>query len=251
MARVDLNCDLGESYGRYTLGRDADVLKYVSSCNIACGYHAGDPTVMRNTVRMAHEAGVSIGAHPGFPDLMGFGRREMKVTPNEAYAYVMYQVGALQAFVHAEGATLKHVKPHGALYNQCAVDRNLADAVAQAIKDIDPNLVIVGLANGQLIEAGCAIGMKTANEFFVDRNYTPEGVLVSRTLPTALIEDESLAIERLKRVIITGELEAVDGTLIKLEAHTVCVHGDGSKALEFTSRINRDLAQEGIEITPV
>ena len=251
MARIDLNSDLGESYGRYTLGCDAEVLQYVSSCNIACGFHAGDPSVMRKTVKLAHERGVALGAHPGFPDLQGFGRREMKVSPDDAYAYVMYQVGALQAFVHAEGTVLHHVKPHGALYNQAAKDPALADAIAQAVHDIDPALVLVGLANGELIRAGRELGLKTASEFFVDRNYDDDGHLLNRAYPNALITDEGIALSRLVRVIITGKLETVGGKTIELQPDTVCVHGDGAKALEFTSRIRSELTAEGIEITPV
>ena len=251
MHRVDLNCDLGESFGRYTLGLDSEVIPLVSSCNIACGMHAGDPVVMRRTVRMAREAHVALGAHPGYPDLQGFGRRDLALSPDEAYAYVLYQIGALAAFCTAEGARLAHVKPHGQLYNRAAVDAELAAAVAQAVYDFDPALVLVGLANGKLIEAGRAVGLATAQEFFTDRNYTDEGVLVSRRDAQALITDEEFAVARVVRVVKEGTIESVTGKTIAIQADTICVHGDNAHALAFVRRIRDALAAEGIEVRPV
>ena len=196
MYRIDLNSDLGESFGRYTLGLDDQIIPLVSSANIACGQHAGDPVVMRKTVGMAKDAGIAIGAHPGYPDLQGFGRRDMHLSPDEAYSYMLYQIGALQAFCSAQGVQLAHVKPHGQLYNHAAIDSELAAALAQAVRDVDPKLVLVGLANSALVDEGRKLGLVTAEEFFADRNYTDEGRLVSRNDPAALIRDEEHAIER-------------------------------------------------------
>lgn len=249
--RIDLNCDLGESFGHYTLGMDAELLPLASSCNIACGMHAGDPVVMRTTVQLAKEAGVALGAHPGYPDLQGFGRRDMSLSPDEAYAFVLYQVGALAGFCAAEGVALSHVKPHGQLYNRCAVNYPLAQAVAQAVADFDSSLILVGLANGELIRAGRDAGLSVAQEFFMDRAYTDEGVLVSRALPGALIEDADFAIERVKQVIETGKLESASGSSIEIEADTICIHGDGPQAIAYVSRIRAELEAAGITIAPV
>lgn len=248
---IDLNCDLGESFGHYTIGLDEELLPLASSCNIACGYHAGDPIVMRKTVKLAKAAGASIGAHPGYPDLQGFGRRDLNLSPDEAYAFVLYQVAALAGFCHAEKARLVHVKPHGQLYNRCAIDYSLAKAVAQAVKDFNPDLVLVGLANGYLIEAGREIGLKVAQEFFMDRAYTDEGVLVSRTQDGALITDTDFAIERVKRVIETGKLESISGKTIEVQADTICIHGDNPDAIAYVGRIRRELETSGIHIKPV
>lgn len=251
MYRIDLNSDLGESFGRYTLGLDDQIIPLVSSANIACGQHAGDPVVMRKTVRMAADAGVAIGAHPGYPDLQGFGRRDMSLSPDEAYAYLLYQIGALQAFCTAQGVRLAHVKPHGQLYNRAAVDAELAAALAQAVHDADPSLVLVGLANGALVDAGRAQGLTTAEEFFMDRNYTDEGRLVSRNDPAALIRDEEQAIERVKQAIRDGAVLSVTGKLVNLHADTVCIHGDSPTALAFAARVRRALEEDGIAVKSV
>lgn len=249
--QIDLNCDLGESFGHYTLGMDAELLPLASSCNIACGMHAGDPVVMRETVRLAKAAGVALGAHPGYPDLQGFGRRDMSLSPHEVYSFVLYQVGALAGFCAAEGVALSHVKPHGQLYNRCAIDYPLAQAVAQAVKDFDNGLILVGLANGELIRAGQDIGLSVAQEFFMDRAYTDEGVLVSRALPGALIEDTDFALERVKQVIETGKVESISGKAIEVQADTICVHGDGPQAIAYVARIREELKAAGISIAPV
>lgn len=250
MHSVDLNCDLGESFGRYTLGLDAEVIPLVSSCNVACGMHAGDPVVMGRTVAMAAEAGIAIGAHPGYPDLQGFGRRDLNLSADEAYACIVYQVGALAAFCTAQGVKLNHVKPHGQLYNRAAIDTSLAEAIAQAVFDVDPSLVLVGLANGELIRAGRAVGLAVAQEFFTDRNYTDEGVLVARSLPNALITDEEFAVKRVVRAVKEGTIESATGKTIEIQADTICVHGDNVHALEFVKRIKAALEAEGITVQP-
>lgn len=251
MYRIDLNSDLGESFGRYTLGLDDQIIPLVSSANIACGQHAGDPMVMRKTVGMAKDAHVSIGAHPGYPDLQGFGRRDMSLSPDEAYSYMVYQIGALQAFCAAQDAPLAHVKPHGQLYNHAAIDPELAAALAQAVRDIDPHLVLVGLANSALVDAGRRIGLTVAEEFFADRNYTDEGKLVSRNDPAALIRDEQEAIQRVKNAVRDGAVLSITGKLIDLHPDTLCVHGDSPTALAFVSRIRRELEEDDIAIKPV
>ncbi|WP_018924958.1 LamB/YcsF family protein [Salsuginibacillus kocurii] len=248
MKTVDVNCDLGESFGRYTLGRDADVLKEVTSANVACGFHAGDPLVMRQTVRLAREHGVSVGAHPGFPDLQGFGRRMLDASAEEVYAMVVYQIGALAAFADAEGVQLQHVKPHGALYNAAGADRELADAVAAAVKDVDSSLVLYGLSGSELVRAGEAAGLYTANEVFADRAYNPDGSLVGRKDPRAMITDEEEAVKRVIRMVTEAKVEAVDGTDIERPADTICVHGDEPEALAFASHLRLALIDAGLEI---
>ncbi len=250
MARVDLNSDLGESFGRYELGLDGQVIPLVTSVNVACGMHAGDPVVMRRTVKFAAEAGVAIGAHPGYPDLQGFGRRDLALSPDEAYAFVLYQVGALAGFCRAEGAHLAHVKPHGQLYNRAAVDAPFAAAVAQAVADFDPSLTLVALAGGELARAGKAAGLRVAQEFFADRNYTDEGTLVPRSQENATIADEKFAVERVVRVVREGTIESATGKTIEVAADTICVHGDNAHALEFARDIRSALTQAGIELRP-
>ena len=251
MYSIDLNSDLGESFGRYTLGLDDQIIPLVSSANVACGQHAGDPMVMRDTVRMAADAGIAIGAHPGYPDLQGFGRRDMNLSPDEAYSYMLYQIGALQAFCAAAGVPLRHVKPHGQLYNHAAIDPELAAALAQAVRDVDDRLVLVGLANGALVDEGRKLGLTTAEEFFTDRNYTDEGKLVNRNDPAALIRSEEEAIERVKNAIRDGAILSVNGKLIELHPDTICVHGDSPTALAFVRRTREALEEDGIAIKPV
>ena len=249
MACVDLNSDLGESFGRYSLGLDSQVIPLVTSVNIACGMHAGDPCVMRHTVAAA-AAGASIGAHPGYPDLQGFGRRDMALSPDEAYAFVLYQISALAGFCKAEGTTLAHVKPHGQLYNKAAKDEALAQAIAAAVHDFDPNLVLVGLAGGKLIDAGRAAGLTVAQEFFADRNYMPDGTLVPRRQENAVIADEEFAVARVVRAVQEGCIEAVDGTAIEVACDTICIHGDNAHALEFAKKIRAALIKANVELKP-
>ena len=248
MAQVDLNCDLGESFGAYTIGLDDQVIPHVTSVNIACGAHAGDPSVMRNTVRCAHAAGVAIGAHPGYPDLMGFGRRALAMSPNDVYASILYQVGALAAFAKAEGAQLHHVKPHGALYNAAAKDATLAQAIAQAVKDFDDQLILVGLAGSESINAAQNVGLRTASEFFADRAYQENGALVPRTQANAVITDKQKAIERTLRAVKEGVVESETGTVIPIAADTICIHGDNPAAVAFAAEIHAALEAAGVTV---
>jgi UPF0271 protein len=248
MARIDLNCDLGESFGAYTIGLDEEVIPHITSANVACGYHAGDPVVMAKTVALCRANGVRVGAHPGFPDLMGFGRRTMNVKPAEAGAYVLYQVGALQAFCRAQGLELHHVKPHGALYNMAGKDLALAKAVCEAIAAVNPKLPILALSGSKMVEAAAAVGIPCVSEVFADRGYQPDGSLVPRGMPGAMIEDENEAIARVVRMAREGTVTAADGTDIRLKAESVCVHGDGAKALAFVRKIRARLQAEGVDV---
>lgn len=248
---IDLNCDLGESFGAYTIGNDAEILRMISSANIACGFHAGDPTIMHETVKLALENNVAIGAHPGLQDLSGFGRRAMALSPREAYHLTVYQIGALYGFVTAEGAKLQHVKPHGALYNMCAQDASLAEAVAEAVYKVNPELILFGLANSELIKAGEKIGLRTANEAFSDRTYQSDGSLTSRNETNALITNETIAIEQIVQIVKEQKVTATDGSEISLKAQTICIHGDGQTALQFAKRIPTALAKEDVEIKKI
>lgn len=248
---VDLNCDVGESFGAYQIGNDAEVLKYVSSASIACGFHAGDPATMRRTVKLAVERGVAIGAHPGLPDLVGFGRRAMDLTPQQAHDLVVYQIGALQAFVVAEGAKLRHVKPHGALYTMAAGDAALAKAIAEAVSRVDPCLLLMGQSGSELITAGRAAGLATANEVFADRTYQPDGTITSRRHHGAHITDAAVAAERAVGMARAGKVLADNGDLVCVQADTICIHGDGPYAVEFAQAIRGRLIQEGIEVRAI
>jgi UPF0271 protein len=230
MPSVDLNCDLGESFGAYRIWADDEILPHITSANIACGFHAGDPAVMRRTVEAARSHGVAVGAHPGLDDLAGFGRRAMELSPQEAYDLVVYQVGALLGFALAAGAELSHVKPHGALYNMAAAQPALAEAIARAVRDVDRRLVLFGLAGSHLLAAGAAAGLATASEAFADRTYMPDGSLVSRRRPDALVTDPDEAARRTVRMVREGVVRAVDGGDISIRADTVCIHGDGAHA---------------------
>ena len=248
MYRVDLNSDLGESFGNYTIGMDEEILKYVSSANVACGWHAGDAVVMEKTVSLAKEFGTAVGAHPGFPDLMGFGRRNMNVSPAEAKAYVTYQLGALGAFCKRHGVSTQHVKPHGALYNMAAKDPKLARALCEAIREYDENLIVMALSGGEMITAAKELGLRTALEVFADRAYEEDGSLVDRRKEGAVITDENLAIERVVRIVKEQKVTAITGKDISIKADSVCVHGDGVKALEFVAKIRERMKEEGIEL---
>lgn len=251
MHRIDLNCDLGESFGAYQIGQDEKVLDLVTSANIACGYHAGDHNVMAKTVKLAVEKGVGIGAHPGLPDLIGFGRRPMQVAPEDVYNFMVYQIGALQAFARVHQASLNHVKPHGALYNMAARDRDLAQAIAEAVYDVDRNLILFGLAGGELVKAGQAKGLASAQEVFADRTYQPDGTLTPRTQPNAMIHDAEEAVERMIRLIKEGKVEAVDGSDVAIQADTICVHGDEPSALLFVQKLRQGLQHHQIAIKKV
>ena len=249
--QVDLNSDLGESFGNYKIAGDADIIRLVSSANVACGCHAGDPVVMDATILRAKEAGIRVGAHPGYPDMQGFGRRNMALSPEEARAYVIYQIGALQAFCRRHDVKLQHVKPHGALYNAAAKDPALAKAIAEGICSVDPDLILMGLAGGELIKAGREAGLRVAEEVFADRAYEEDGTLRARTYPDALIRDEEEAVSRVIRMIQYGEIEAVNGKIIPIRADSICVHGDGEKALKFVEKIRARLIEEEIKISPL
>ena len=251
MTKIDLNCDLGESFGAYTIGMDVDVIPLISSCNIACGYHASDPLVMQKTITLAKKAGIGIGAHPGFPDLMGFGRRNMNVSPAEAGAYVTYQLGALHAFAKSAGIRIQHVKPHGALYNMAGKDYALALAIAEAVKAFDPSLILLGLSGSESVRAAQDIGLPAAREVFADRAYMPDGSLMPRTREGAVIHDENEAIRRVVRMVKEHKVVACDGTDIDIVPDSICVHGDNIKALTFVTQIRSALEAEGVQIAPL
>lgn len=251
MKKIDLNCDLGESFGNYKIGLDDEVIRHISSANVACGFHASDPLVMQKTVALAKENGVCIGAHPGFPDLVGFGRRNMSVSPAEAKALVQYQIGALDAFCKAAGVKLCHVKPHGALYNMAGKDEILAQAVCEGIFEYDSNLILLGLSGSKMIEAGKKIGLRTASEVFADRAYEADGSLVARSKPGAVITDENLAVSRVVEMVKNGRVTSITGNEIEIKADSICLHGDGVKAVEFAKRIKEELLRNDVEIVPL
>ena len=248
MYKIDLNCDLGESFGAYSLGMDEDILRFVTSANIACGFHAGDPSVMQKTVKLALKNNVQIGAHPGLPDLAGFGRRNMNITPQEAHDMVIYQIGELAGFVKSEGTRMQHVKPHGALYNMAAKDSKLAIAIAEAVYKVDSELILFGLAGSELVRAGEKIGLQTANEVFSDRTYQADGTLTPRTEPEALIHDKKQAVGQVVRMIKEGQVLSRQHVDVPVKADTVCIHGDGAAALAFAQQIKETLELSRIEI---
>ncbi|QTL50455.1 LamB/YcsF family protein [Priestia aryabhattai] len=250
MATVDLNCDLGESFGNYRLGNDKEILRYVTSANIACGFHAGDPSVMRETVKLALSENVAIGAHPGLQDLAGFGRRYMKITHREAYDLMVYQMGALSAFIRAEGGTLHHVKPHGALYNMAAGDRDIAKAIAEAVYNVSEEAILYGLAGSELIKAGNEMGLRTSQEVFADRTYQQNGMLTPRNVENAVIKDEEAAISQVIKMVKEKKVFTVQNEEIPIQADTVCIHGDGAHAVEFAKAICDKLKEEQIIIQP-
>ncbi|GGA26593.1 LamB/YcsF family protein [Paenibacillus physcomitrellae] len=248
MKIVDLNCDMGESLGVYKLGRDEEILKYVTSANIACGFHGGDQATMRKTVKLALEHNVAIGVHPGLQDLIGFGRRDMDLSPQEAYDLVVYQIGALWAFVKAEGARLQHVKAHGNLYNMAARNAALAEAIAEAVYKVDPELILYGLAGSELIKAGNKVGLRTASEVFSDRTYQSDGSLTSRRLPDSMITDEEVSLKQVIRMVSEGKVLSQQNVDVPIQADTICVHGDGVHAVEFASKIRTSLEAAGITV---
>lgn len=246
MRKIDINCDMGESYGNYSLGLDNKVIPYITSANIACGYHASDPVVMQETVRLAKAHKVGIGAHPGFLDLMGFGRREMNLSYQEAKAYVQYQIGALMAFCISEKVPLTHVKLHGALYNMAAKDYTLSKAVCEGIYEIDPNLIIYAMGNSETIRAAKEIGIPYFKEVFADRAYEEDGSLVDRKKEGSMITDENIAISRIVRIIKEGKVTAITGKDISIDCDTVCIHGDGIKAVEFAKKLHEAIIIESL-----
>ena len=239
---MDINSDMGEGFGAWDMGNDALLLDYITSTNIACGWHAGDPARMKKLVELATAKKVHIGAHPGLPDLVGFGRREMAISEQDAYNYVLYQAGALQAFINAAGNRLHHVKPHGALYNQAAKNMKLARGIARAVKDLGGNVILYGLAGSCLIDAAKELNVPVWQEVFADRKYTKEGFLVPRTQVGAVIEDESEALKQVMSMSKEGKVIAIDGSEIKIQADTLCIHGDNPHAVEFAKKIKAALA---------
>ncbi|MFD2215144.1 LamB/YcsF family protein [Metabacillus endolithicus] len=248
MYQIDLNCDLGESFGAYKIGMDEEVLQFITSANVACGFHAGDPSVMRKTVQLALKNNVKIGAHPGLPDLAGFGRRNMNISSQEAYDLVVYQIGALSGFLKAEGEKMQHVKPHGALYNMAAKNRELSEAIAEAVYKVDPQLILFGLAGSELVKAGEKIGLNTAHEVFSDRTYQHDGSLTPRTLPHALIHSYEDSVSQVIRMIKEGKVRSTQGVDVPVLAQTVCIHGDGPEALVFAKQLRESMQSEGIEV---
>ncbi|HEX9451082.1 MAG TPA: 5-oxoprolinase subunit PxpA [Burkholderiales bacterium] len=251
MKTLDLNCDMGEGFGAWTMGDDAELLDHVTSANIACGFHAGDPGTIHRTVKLALDKGVAVGAHPSLPDLQGFGRRRMIVSAEEAYDMVLYQVGALAGFATACGGKLAHVKPHGALYNMAVKDTKLAQAIAQAVKDFDPRLILFGLAGSELVRAGQQAGLKTASEVFADRTYQSDGSLTPRTQPDAMIHDPDAAIAQVRRMIEEGKVKSTGGPDVVVTADTLCIHGDEPGAVEFARRIRAALDADGVHVAAI
>lgn len=247
--RIDLNSDLGESFGPWPMGQDAALMESITSANVACGFHAGDPSVMRQTIALARDRGVAIGAHPGFPDLVGFGRREMKATPAEVEAFVLYQVSALAGMARAHGLKLQHVKAHGALYNMACKDRPLADAIARAVAAFDRSLILFGLPGSELLRAGQAAGLPVAAEVFADRAYERDGSLTSRSKPGSVIHDTTVVVERAVRMVKEKEVVATDGSVIALQADTICLHGDTPGAADHARAVRRGLESAGIQVT--
>ena len=253
LKKVDLNSDVGESFGNYRLGMDDELIPLISSANIACGFHAGDPSVMRHTVALAQAHRVALGAHPGLPDLLGFGRRAMDVTLQEIKDYIIYQIGALQAFAAAQGLTLQHVKPHGALYNMAVNNADIWEAVAEAMAALDQRLILFVLAGSKrdrLEAIAKSHGIRIAYEFFGDRAYNPDGSLVSRREPGAVIHDHQQVAEKVLKMAAEGKVDCKDGSVIELRADTICVHGDNPAALELLKHIRESLVKAGVEIAP-
>ncbi len=249
MATIDINCDMGEAFGNYQMPNDIQLFKYISSANIACGFHAGDAAVMQDTVALAIKNNVVIGAHPGLQDLQGFGRREMKISPKEAYQITLYQIGALSAFVKVAGAKLNHVKPHGALYNMAAKDLKLAQAIADAVYDFDASLILYGLAGSELINAATNKGLKSASEVFADRTYQDDGSLTPRSQVNALITNENDSLAQVLMMVKEQQvISANQKKAISLKADTLCIHGDGEHAVPFAKTIHHTLTKEGITI---
>lgn len=246
--QIDLNCDMGEGFGVYSIGNDAQVMPFITSANIACGFHAADPATIWKTVKMAKANGVAVGAHPSYPDLVGFGRRPMEVSPEEVMADVLYQVGALAAICRREGVRLQHVKPHGALYNKAAVDSAIALAVAEAVKSVDPELYLVCLSNSEMVSAARTAGIRYVEEVFADRAYTREGKLVPRTQAGSVIHDPSVAAERVLTMVRDRVVVAIDGTTVPITAQTICVHGDTVEAIEMIWIIRTRLEQEQVRL---
>jgi UPF0271 protein len=249
--RIDLNADVGEAFGAYTLGHDRGLMSSITSASIAAGFHAGDPTVLRNTIRLARLAGVAVGAHPGFPDLVGFGRRELHVSPEEAEDMVLYQIAAVAGVASAEGVRLQHVKPHGALFNMAAGNARLASAIAAATAAFDRSLILFGPPASELLSAGRAAGLRVAAEVFADRAYKADGSLVPRSASGSVLHDSSVVVSRAVRMLRDGVVEAVDGTIVSLETDTICIHSDTPGAESLATELRRGLEMAGVTVKAV
>ena len=248
---VDLNADLGESFGPWPMGQDEALMASITSANVACGFHAGDPSVMRQTVALAKARGVAVGAHPGFPDLVGFGRRELQATPREVEDFVLYQVSALAGIAAAEGVRLQHVKAHGALYNMAARDRSLADAIARAVRAVDSSLILLGLPDSELLRAGVEHGLPVAAEVFADRAYEPDGSLASRRKPGSVIHDTAVVVARAVQMVKSRQVVATDGTTVTLQADTLCLHGDTPGSGDLARQIRAALEGARVAVVPL
>src|SRR3954467_13348929 len=249
--RVDINSDLGESFGAYSIGHDAGLMHAITSANVAAGFHAGDPSVLRDTIRSAQQHGVAVGAHPGFPDLVGFGRRELNVTPREAEDMVLYQVAAVAGIASAEGVHVQHVKPHGALFNMAVRNAELSAAIARAVAAFDRQLILFGLPGSEILKAGRAAGLRVAAEVFADRAYEPDGSLTSRRKPGSVIHDPVAVVARAVRMVKEQTVVAIDGSVVALEADTICVHGDPPGSDDLAARIRAGLEAAGVIVRPI
>ena len=248
MKRIDLNCDMGESYGAWKMGADADVMPLITSANIACGFHAGDPATIRRTVRLAVDGGVAVGAHPSLPDLMGFGRRTMRISPQEMYDLIVYQAGAVEAFARAAGAKLHHVKCHGALYNMAAVDEGLSDAMARAVKDLGSEVFLYVLSRSKSFEIGKKSGIRVIGEVFADRGYADDGTLAPRDRPGGLIEDANASVKQALAMIEDGYVTSLGGKRVPVSVDTMCLHGDQPGAVAFAQALRKAFSGKGINV---
>jgi UPF0271 protein len=249
--RIDINSDTGESFGAYTIGRDAGLFRSITSANVAAGFHAGDPSVLRATIRLAKANGVAVGAHPGFPDLVGFGRRELNVTPQEAEDFVLYQIAAVAGVAAAVGVRLQHVKPHGALFNMAVRNKELAAAIAGAVAAFDKTLILFGLPGSEILNAGRAAGLRVAAEVFADRAYEPDGSLASRRKPNSVIHDPDAVVARAVRMVKERTVVAIDGSVVPLEADTICVHGDTPGSDDLAAKIRAGFESAGVAVRPI
>jgi len=250
-ATIDLNADVGESFGAYRIGADAGLMKVITSANVAAGFHAGDPSVLRATVKLAKAHGVAVGAHPGFPDLAGFGRRDMHVSPREAEDLVLYQVAAVAGVVAAEGVRLQHVKPHGALFNMAAADPALAAAIARAVAAFDRSLILFGPPDSALIQEGRAAGLRVAREGFADRAYEPGGRLLSRSVSGAVIDDVDAVVRRARQMAVERSVTAIDGSTLSLDVETICLHGDTPGSDGLAARLRAGLEAAGVIVQAI
>jgi 5-oxoprolinase (ATP-hydrolysing) subunit A len=251
MKTIDLNCDMGESYGAWKMGADAQIMPYITSANIACGFHAGDPATIRKTVKLAIDHGVAIGAHPSLPDLMGFGRRVMQIKPQEMYDLIVYQAGAVKAFAEAAGGKLHHVKCHGALYNMSTDDIELSQAMAQAVKDLGDEVIMYGLANSPMLETARKLGVRVAGEAFADRGYTDAGRLASRDDPKGMIVNEAQSVAQALQIIESGAVTSTSGKQVAVSAQTLCLHGDQPDAVLFATALRGVFAGRGISVAAI